>query len=93
MITSPSTLQFDRLSQLEKEIMSWMAIAGEPISLSQLQQNLLSSISQKKLLEAVKSLTRRSLIEKTTMGFTQQPVVMEYLNISSSDKSKKLPQK
>ena len=73
------TEQFDRLSQLEKEIMYWMAIEREPISLSQLQQNLLESISQKKLLEAVKSLARRSFIEKTTTGFAQQPVVMEYL--------------
>ncbi|MDJ0597099.1 MAG: NB-ARC domain-containing protein [Pleurocapsa sp. MO_226.B13] len=72
--------QLDRLSNLEREVMYWLAIEREAISLEQLQQNLLVSIPSKKLLEAIKSLTRRSLIEKTATGFTQQPVVMEYLS-------------
>jgi|GEM_PF-3977463 len=56
-----------------------LAIEKEPITLNQLQQDLLVSVSAKKLLEAVKSLKMRSLIQQTAGGFTQQPVVMEYL--------------
>ena len=78
--------QLNRLSELEKEVMYWLAIERKPISLNHLQQNLLTSISHKKLLEAIKSLNRRSLIEKTTMGFTQQPVIMEYLIEHQIDK-------
>ena len=70
--------QFQRLSQLERDIMYWLAIEREAVSLAQLQQDLLVSVSQRQLLEAVKSLLRRSLIEKVTGGFSQQPVVMEY---------------
>ena len=72
------TEQFERLSQLEKDIMYWLAVEREAVALTQLQQDLLISLSPRELLETVKSLLRRSLIEKTPEGFTQQPVVMEY---------------
>ena len=71
--------QFERLSNIEREIMYWLAIAREPRSLTQLQDNFVLPISSIKLLEAVESLSRRSLIEKNTSHFTQQPVVMEYV--------------
>ncbi|MBD2532757.1 hypothetical protein H6G97_25510 [Nostoc flagelliforme FACHB-838] len=82
--------QFERLSDLEKEIMYWLAINREPITLSELREDLISSIPQAKLLEAVESLGRRSLIEKATptliektrSSFTLQPVVMEYMTSS-----------
>ncbi len=72
--------QFNRLSDLEREIMYWLAIEREPIALAQLQENILSSTSRRKLPEALRSLGRRSLIEKSATGFTQQPVVMEYMS-------------
>jgi WD40 repeat protein len=71
--------QFERLAELEKEIMYWLAIAREPISLSELQEDLVLQIPLIKLLEALESLSRRSLIEKNASRFTQQPVVMEYV--------------
>ncbi len=71
--------QFDRLSSLEQAIMIWLATAREPISLAELQADLLGSPPKTKLLEAVSSLMRRSLIEKTGQHYTQQPVVMEYV--------------
>ena len=71
--------QFERLSNIEREIMYWLAIAREPRSLVQLQENFALPISSIKLLEAVESLSRRSLIEKNAAHFTQQPVVMEYV--------------
>jgi len=70
--------QFERLTDLEKEIMYWLAINRELISLSQLQEDIVSSIPVPKLLEALESLSRRDLIEKNA-AFTQQPVVMEYV--------------
>ena len=71
--------QFERLSDIEREVMYWLAIAREPISLAQLQEDFVLPISSMKLLEAVESLSRRSLIENSASRFTQQPVVMEYV--------------
>jgi WD40 repeat protein len=71
--------QFNRLSDLEQEVMYWLAINREPVSLSELREDIVSLASQPKLMEAVQSLLRRSLIEKSAALFTLQPVVMEYL--------------
>ncbi len=79
--------QFERLSDLEKDIMYWLAINREPVSLSELREDIVSPVPQQKLLEAWESLGRRSLIEKATptlvekntTAFTLQPVVMEYV--------------
>jgi WD40 repeat protein/DNA-binding CsgD family transcriptional regulator len=70
---------FNRLSDLEKEIMYWLAINRQLCSFVQLRQDIVSSASQSELVEALESLTRRSLLEKNSAGFTQQPVVMEYM--------------
>lgn len=71
--------QFRRLSNIEQEIMYWLAIAREPISMTELREDFVLPISPIKLLEALESLSRRSLIEKSASSFTQQAVVMEYL--------------
>lgn len=71
--------QLSRLSELEQEIMYWLAINREPISVAQLRKDLLSSVSTMDVIESLESLRRRSLIEKSSGGFTQQPVVMEYI--------------
>ncbi len=71
--------QFNRLSGLEKEIMYWLAINREPVSFSELQEDIVSSVAQPNLLEALEALGRRSLIEKANAYFTLQPVVMEYV--------------
>ncbi len=70
--------QFDRLFPLECEVMYALAIEREPISLSQLKQTLVSPVSPTDLLEAIDSLTRRSLVENHSSYFSQQPFVMEY---------------
>ncbi|MEH2224603.1 NB-ARC domain-containing protein [Nostoc sp.] len=82
--------QFERLSDLEKEIMYWLAINRESIALSELRDDIISPVPQAKLLDALESLGRRSLIEKATSTliektgsfFTLQPVVMEYVTSS-----------
>ncbi|MCP6758257.1 MAG: NB-ARC domain-containing protein [Fischerella sp. CENA71] len=71
--------QFERLSNLEKEIMYWLAINREPVSLSDLREDIVFTIPPQKLLEALESLVRRSLIEQSAATFTLQPVVMEYV--------------
>lgn len=71
--------QFNRLSDLEKEIVYWLAIAREPVSLLELQDDAVPLVSQPKLVEALESLGRRLLIEKCTGLFTLQPVIMEYV--------------
>ncbi|GAX37026.1 NB-ARC domain-containing protein [Nodularia sp. NIES-3585] len=78
---------FERLSDLEKDVMYWLAINRESITLSELRDDIVSLVPQAKLLEALESLGRRSLIEKTTpklvekttAAFTLQPVVMEFM--------------
>ncbi len=77
--------QFNRLSDLEREIMYWLAINREPVTLGELRNDIVSLTSKASLIEALESLLRRSLIEKgrdeinRASTFTQQPVVMEYL--------------
>ncbi len=71
--------QFDRLSDVEREIMYWLAIEREPISLHQLRDNMVSGKSRQKLPEGLRSLRQRSLIEVSAASFTQQSVIMEYV--------------
>jgi hypothetical protein len=71
--------QFNRLSAVELEVMYWMAINREPVSLTELEQDIVTVASKRKLLEAMNSLLIRSLIEKDGEYFWVQPVVMEYV--------------
>lgn len=77
--------QIGRLSRLEIDVMYWLAIACQPISLAELRDNLWQSASLTDLLGAMQSLQRRSLIEKDASAgggetiFTLQPVVMKFV--------------
>ena len=71
--------QIDRLSDLEQQVMYWLAIDREPVTLSDLRADFLPQVSLADLLEALTSLERRSLLEKNRTLFTLQPVVMEYM--------------
>ena len=71
--------QFQRLSEIEVSVMFWLAINREPIFLEELQADIVPTISPAHLMEILTSLSRRSLIERHPTGFTQQPVVMEYV--------------
>ncbi|HEY9829688.1 MAG TPA: NB-ARC domain-containing protein, partial [Stenomitos sp.] len=73
--------QFNRITDLEQEIMYWLAIERKPVVLGELQDDFVARGSPTQLLDALVSLQRRSFIEKSTMGFTQQPVVMEYMTL------------
>jgi hypothetical protein len=71
--------QFERLSDAEKYIVKWLSINGKPASFSELQEQILPTVSPPKLLEAIESLLERSLIEKSAILFSLQPMVMEYV--------------
>ncbi len=77
--------QFSRLSALEKQIMYRLAINRGPASLSKLQDGIVPPVSKPKLLEGLESLIGRSLIERGSAGFMQQPIVMEYITEQSSE--------
>ncbi|WOB41969.1 AAA family ATPase [Thermoleptolyngbya oregonensis NK1-22] len=79
--------QVNRLSLLERQVMDWLAIARKPVTLSNLRSWLVPPVMLGALLEAICSLERRCLIEKTAprlteksqARFTLQPAVMEYV--------------
>ncbi len=78
--------QFSRLTDLEKEIVYWLAIARQPVSPNQLKADIWLPVSMSDLLVAIESLRRRSLIEKNLDSgnslFTLQPIVMKYVTRS-----------
>jgi glucose-6-phosphate isomerase len=59
--------------------MYWLAINQELVSLSELQADFVPNVRESEILEALASLQRRALIDNRSSGFTQQPVVMEYM--------------
>jgi WD40 repeat protein len=71
----------DRLPACELEVLYWLAIGREPLSLMQLQGLVLSPESRWKLPDWLASLQRRSLVETSAAGFSLQPAVMEYLTV------------
>ncbi|NJK33515.1 MAG: hypothetical protein HC919_00345 [Oscillatoriales cyanobacterium SM2_2_1] len=72
--------QFKRLSAIEKQVMYWLAINREPCSEQELQSDIVPQVELADLMHALSSLKRRSLLEQSGRGFTQQPVVMEYVS-------------
>ncbi len=60
--------QCDRLSELEKQVLSWLAKASDTINLTQLLEN--SRIPASDLVNALQSLSRRCLIEQQANFYT-----------------------
>ncbi|MDZ7964403.1 MAG: NB-ARC domain-containing protein [Nostoc sp. DedSLP03] len=71
--------QFKRLSTSEQLVMYWLAINRGKLSSTELQTAFTPILPKPKLMSVLESLRWRSLIESNTGGFTQQPVVMEYV--------------
>ncbi|OKH34908.1 hypothetical protein NIES2101_38355 [Calothrix sp. HK-06] len=71
--------QFNRLSAAEQEVIYWLAIRREAVSLSYLTSQIIETSRKRHLLSTIKSLLQRSLIEKNSEQFFLQPVVMEYV--------------
>ena len=71
--------QFDRLTELERQIVYWLAIARVPQSILQLSQNLVEKLSSRVLLRVLESLQGRSLIKIASKGYTLEVMIMEYV--------------
>jgi SpoVK/Ycf46/Vps4 family AAA+-type ATPase len=71
--------QFNRLSGLEKQIMYWLALNQNFVSVRKLQKDIIPRMSQRLILEGIELLQRRSLIERQASSFVQMPVLMEYI--------------
>lgn len=70
--------QFERLSILERDVMFWLAVNHEPVSLKTLRSDLVPLPSHPRLLEALESLGWRSLINQEKALFSLQQVVRDY---------------
>ncbi|MEG5044247.1 NB-ARC domain-containing protein [Microcoleus sp. B4-C1] len=72
---------FQRLSDSEKQVMSWLANQNKAVEIS--KKPALLELSPSEFLKAVESLRRRSLMEKVEKGdrtlFTVQPAIAEYV--------------
>jgi WD40 repeat protein/DNA-binding SARP family transcriptional activator len=71
--------QCQRCTPIETTVMYWLAINREWTTVRELMADLEPKISRAELLEALESLRWRSLLEKQSGSYTQQPVVMEYV--------------
>ncbi len=73
--------QLSQVTDIEKDILYWLAIWQEPISFCRLQTHFLVSPDPVVLLEGIMALERRSLLEKYFItdepAFTLQPLVMK----------------
>ncbi|MEP6488405.1 NB-ARC domain-containing protein [Microcoleus vaginatus] len=69
--------QYDRTSELEKQVMSLLAAENQPVNFGKLLQN--GQISSSDLLNALQSLSRRCSIEKEASLYTLSPVLKQYI--------------
>jgi len=71
--------QFSRLSEIEQQIVIWLVIERDPVSLERLKDSLVFPASDGEIGRALAALRRRHLVERTQSGFTLQNLVMGYL--------------
>jgi hypothetical protein len=71
--------QFNHLSPLEKQIMYWLAVNQDFVSLRKLQKDIVPRVSQRLILEAIELLQRRCLMDRQANNITLSPVVREYI--------------
>jgi hypothetical protein len=72
--------QLDRLSELERSLLSRLAVARGPVGLAELVADLGPAVGRAEALEALEALGRRSFLERgeRRATLTLQPVVLEY---------------
>ncbi|MGH2414580.1 MAG: WD40 repeat domain-containing protein, partial [Microcystaceae cyanobacterium] len=71
--------QFERLSLAEQQVMYWLAVNRDAVSLAELQEDLISEDVKRHLIGAAQSLHRRNLLERSEKRLLLQPVVLEYV--------------
>jgi hypothetical protein len=72
--------QFACLSALEKQVIYCLINHRSPISPADLLPQMMTPISEAKLIEVLTSLWERSLVEKNAARFIPQPAVRAYMN-------------
>lgn len=70
---------FNRLSAAERQVIYWLAVNREPVSIFDLEQDIIQDSLSCPLPEVVRSLHHRSLIVQHNRLFFLEPVVMEYV--------------
>ncbi len=70
-------MQFDRLSELEKQVISLLAKESQPVNRTKLLEN--DTIGLSDLVNALQSLSRRCLIEQQESSYTLPPVLRQYI--------------
>ncbi|MFN6569912.1 MAG: NB-ARC domain-containing protein [Dendronalium sp. ChiSLP03b] len=70
---------FEYLSDCEKELMYWFAINREPVTISELKEDILSPVFKENISSTLQLLQRRLPLENNSLAFTVQPVIMHYL--------------
>ena len=75
---------FQRLNPAEKEIIYWLAINREPVSVSELLEDVLSTSKLQQIENNIQSLKRKIPLEtivetSTEYKYTLQPVLIEYI--------------
>jgi transcriptional regulator with XRE-family HTH domain len=72
--------QVDRLSDLERSLLFWLAVEREPVGLAELVADLGPAVERAETLEALESLGRRSFLERgeRRATITLQQVVLEF---------------
>ncbi|MCX6047260.1 MAG: AAA family ATPase [Chloroflexi bacterium] len=80
-VSSLLAQQISRASALEQTLLTWLAVAREPTSLTQLLADLAGGANRNIVLAALQTLWRRNLIERgrVNLTFALQRVVLEYL--------------
>lgn len=81
--------QFNRLTDLEIEVMYWLALNREPISFKDLKKNIISLALKQQLPDVLKSLRRKSLIEKSssTRRWEKNALASRYTNTPTQTKA------
>jgi hypothetical protein len=80
--------QLNRLSPVEKHLLSWLSLHPNLTSVRELQKNIIlpafsPQMSQRLILEAMELLQRRSLLERQASRFSLVPVLSEYVENNS----------
>jgi len=73
--------QAERLSALERDVLTRLAVEREPIGLAVLSSELAPVVGRSTVIESIENLRRRSLLERGEHGatFTLQSMVLEYV--------------
>jgi NB-ARC domain len=71
--------QFDRLSDLQQQVMYWLAMNPQDANPSKIQAALIPSVAWPILLEALETLHNHSLISTVAQGFSLEPIILEYV--------------